>query len=396
MNAVYDHIIAILIVGAIFVGTVVVMPTMSLINLQAVDQQQLRNTALNVFNAMLLDTGLGFDGVRWTADWGSIDPFDMGDVKKFGLAIAHDSTFYVLDPDKVQRLVKGNPLGEISYTKVKERLGLQDYGFSLRIIPPFNVTNADGTKIDENHCPINETALSQKKLQYAVKVSYLDGRPISNAAIQAIAVYSNKTDFAITLPYVTTTNAVGIGSDSIPLNFVPWHITAILRVSVADVAALVVTVGKNPIKIIDINMAGDNVILTRPKDAPSAEVKLNGVYFLGGEGTLNYLYNGTNHDHFNTGKGQHRLWNNTFSGLKDYDPVLLIFNIETVPPNAPPGEGGNQEIAVAGPYQNLLGHTVFDYGDSPKRSSSAVRIQRSVIISGMTYTAELWLWKESP
>ena len=402
MNAVYDHIIAILVVGAIFVGTVVVMPTMSLINLQAVDQQQLRNTALNVFNTMLLDTGLGSDGVRWSADWGSIDPFDTNNppVERFGLASAQDSTFYVLDPDKVQRLVKGNPIGEINYTTVKELLGLQGYGFSLRIIPPFNVTNVDGTKIDEIHSPIDETALSQEKLQYAVKVSYLDGRPIPNATIQATAVYTDRQNFAITPPHITTTTAVGICSDTIPLKFEPYHIIVILRVSVADVATIVVTFGKIPVKVIDINMVGDTVILTRPKDKPSAEVKLNSVYFLESGSTLNSLYNGTqtgsDKDHFNTGDSPHRCWNKTFSGLKYCDPVILIFNIETVPPDAQQGEKGNQEIAVAGPYQNLLGHTVFDYGGSPKRSSSAVRIQRSVIISGMTYTAELWLWKESP
>jgi len=392
MNAVYDHIIAILVVGMIFVGAVVILPTMSFVNLQAVDQQQLRNTALNVFNAMLLDTGE-------PANWGSISNgtyyFSADGVERVGLAKTGDSAFYLLDPDKVQRLDETNPLGFLSYEEMRALLGLQSYGFSLRIIPPFNVTNVNGTKIDEDHSPINETALDQKTLQYAVRVSYLDGRPIPNATIQATAVYTDKKDFAMTPPHVTTTNAVGIGSDIIPLYFEPWHITVILRVSVADVATIVVTFGKNPIKIIDINMVGDNVILTRPKDAPNADVKLNSIYFLESGGALNSLYNGTSQDHFNTGEGQHCLWNNTFSGLQDYDPVILIFNIETVPPKNETEHPGNQEIAVAGPYQNLLGYTVFEYGGSPKSSGAAVRIQRSVIISGMTYTVELTLWKES-
>jgi len=391
VNAVYDHLIAILVVGAMFVGAVVVLPAMSFLNLQAVDQQQLRNTALNVFNAMLLDTGE-------PTNWGSIDPeWSPSIVRRFGLANSQDSTFYVLDPDKVQRLVEGNPLGEMNYVKARELLGLQGYGFSLRIIPPFNVTNVNGTKIDENHSPINETALGQKKLHYAVKVSYLDGRPILNATIQAIAVYTNRTAFAISLPYVTASDVVGISSDTIPLDFVPWHITVILRVDVAEVATTLVTFAKGHIEILDINMVGDKVILTRPKDAPNAAVDLKSVYVYGSQGTTWFLYNGQGppNDKFNTGEGQHRLWNNTFPGLKGYDPVVLIFNIETVPPDAPPSEGGKQEIIVAGPFQNLLGHTVFKYGDPLESRNASVKLQRSVIISGMTYTAELWLWKES-
>ena len=104
VNAVYDHVVAILVVGVIFVGAVVVLPAMSFANLQAVDQQQLRNTALNVFNAMLLDTGE-------PTNWGSMDPFYMNDprIKRFGLASTQGTTFYVLDPNKVQRLI-GNSL----------------------------------------------------------------------------------------------------------------------------------------------------------------------------------------------------------------------------------------------------------------------------------------------
>ena len=117
VNAVYDHIVAILIVGVIFVGAVVVLPAMSFANLQAVDQQQLRNTARNVFNSMLLDTGE-------PRNWGSIRDFKKNDprVQRFGLASAQDSTFCVLDPDKVQRLVAGNPLNHLEYDRVRKLL----------------------------------------------------------------------------------------------------------------------------------------------------------------------------------------------------------------------------------------------------------------------------------
>ena len=387
VNAVYDHIIAILVVCVMFVSAVVILPTLSITSFKAVDQQQLRNTALNIFNAMLLDTGE-------PVDWGSDPFFSFDKVSKFGLARAGDSIFYVLDPDKVQRLVKGNPIGELPYYKVKELLKLQGYDFAFQIIPPFNITNVGGTKIDEYHSPINEPLLSQKKLQYAIKVSDLYGRPIPNAVIQGTAIYTDKNKFYLTNLGKTTTNAVGIAEDTIDLESVPWHLMVILRVSVADVATVVVTFGKNPVKVIDINIAGDTVILTRPKDAPNAAVEIKNVYVYGSQGDLSFLYKGQGppYDKFNTGSGQHRLWNHTFNGLQDYDPIVLIFHIETVPEGQ---SGGWQDVVVAGPYQAFLGHTVFNYG-SPPQGGGAIRLQRSVNIAGLTYIAELWLWKESP
>ena len=394
VNAVYDHIFAIIIVGIIFVSAVVALPAMSLINIRAVDQQQLRNIALNVFNAILLDTGE-------PVNWGSVDPnWSPEIVKRFGLASASASTFYVLDPDKVQRLVEGNPLGGINYTMVKELLGLEGYEFSFRIIPPFNVTNVDGTKIDDNHSPINETLLEEKILQYAVKVCYHNGEPIPNAVIEAVVVYTDKSNFAIESPKFTTTDSMGIGRDTINLDFKPSHVTVILRVSVADVATLVVTFGKNPLRFVDINAVGDSIVLTRPKNKTNAEVKLHKIYFFSADGTLVPLYispyNGEGRDHFHTGWGSpFRLWNKTFPGLKSRNPVVFVINIETVPPKGS-DEHGNQEMVIAGPYQNLLGYTVFQYGSSSPPEKGAVSLRRSVIISGMTYIAELTLWKESP
>jgi len=398
VNAVYDHIIAILVVGAIFVGAVVILPAMSFANLQAVDQQQLRNTALNVFNAVLLDTGE-------PSNWGSMDPFDMKNVTRFGLASAQGSTFYVLDPDKVQRLVKGNPIGEINYTRVKELLGLQGYGFSLRLIPPFNVTKEDGTPITPTNSPANLT--EPNKLDYAVKVTYLDGRPIPNATILATIVYTDGNRFNTTGPCSKWTDAVGVCKDDIKLEFAPTSWTVILRVSAADVATLIVTFGRTP-KIMDINMVGDKIILTKPKDPSNAAVNVTSVYAVGEQNSLWLLYEGQGppYDKFNTGEGTFRLWppsnhptypDGIFHGLSSYNPTILIFSLETSIKKDEGLKPGHQELVVAGPYQNFLGHTVFKYGDSSKSSGSAsVKIQRSVIISGMTYIAELLLWKESP
>jgi hypothetical protein len=402
VNAVYDHIIAIIVIGAVFVGAVVALPAMSFVNIRAVDQQQLRNVALNVFNAMLLDTGE-------PVDWGSKDPFYMDDprVKRFGLASAQDSTFYVLDPDKVQRLVESNPLNYINYSRVRELLGLQGYGFGLRIIPPFNVTKEDETPITPTNSPANITGPNKDILQYAVKVKYLDGRPIPNAASLAIIVYTDGKKFNITGPCSNWTDALGVCRDNIKLEFAPTSWTVILRVSVADVATLIVTFGKTP-KIIDINMVGDQIILTKPKDPSNAAVNVTSVYAIGEQNLLWLLYEGQGppYDKFNTGEGSpFRLWpppnhpthpNGIFPGLSSYNPTILIFNLETSIKKDDEWKPGYQEIMVAGPYQNLLGYTVFQYGGSPKGGSASVRLQRSVIISGMTYIVELTLWKESP
>lgn len=385
VNAVYDHIIAILVVGAMFVGAVVILPTMSFANLQAVDQQQLRNTALNVFNAMLLDTGE-------PTNWGSMDPFYINDprVKRFGLASAPDSTFYVLDPDKVQRLVEGNPLNYCDYNRVHELLGLQNYGFSLRIIPPFNVTNVDGTPISTKS-PIT---INDEELSYAVKVSYLDGIPIPNALVWATIVYTNESDFAITAHPSVSTDALGVCRDTATLSFEPRHVVIVLRVTVADVVTLIVAFGTTPPDdIAKINFAGDTITLTMPDATPRGARWIDNIIPISNQEDLQFLYNGTRSKYDKLNYGSLKVWSKNFNGLKNRNPVVFIFNFWTVT-----GDGeGRQVVIIAGPYQNLLGYTVFEYGGgSPKSSGGSVKIQRSVIISGMTYIAELLLWKESP
>jgi len=381
VSAVYDHVVAILIVGTMFVGAVIAVPTMSFMNLQAVDQQQLRNVALNVFNTMLLDAGE-------PVHWGSIDPWSSSNVERFGLASAQESTFYVLDPDKVQRLVVGNPLGELTYSEVKELMGLQGYGFSLRIIPPFNVTNVDGTPIPERS-PI---VINGAQISYSVKVSYLDGTPIPNALVWSTIVYTSGTSFDATTRNSVPTNALGVCSDTVTLDFAPQHVVVVLRVTVADVATLVVTFGTTPPDdVAHINFVGDTIILTMPDATPRGARWVDNIIPIGNEEDIEFLYNGTRANQDKLNYGAWNVWRRSFNGLSSRNPVIFIFNFWTVIK----GEG-RQEVLVAGPYQNLLGYTVFEYGGSVDASTSAVRLQRSVTISGMTYIAELWLWKESP
>lgn len=389
MNAVYDHIIAILVVGMIFVGAVVILPTMSFANLQAVDQQQLRNTALNVFNAMLLDTGQ-------PVSWGSIRDFKMNDprVQRFGLASAQDSTFYVLGPDKVQRLVVGNPLNYCDYNRVRELLGLQNYGFHLRIIPPFNVTF------------LSPPSVTPCCLNYKVRVAYLDGTPIPNAQTYATVVYTKGKDyFNITQSGPVGTNSMGIGEGAVELGIAdPDYYMVTLRVTVADVATLVATSGDTLNNTIaDMNVVYDTLILTSTKEPPdyneppNENVWILDIIAIGSQGSLWHLFTGTKAgqgNKFNTGQGSFELWYDLFPGLHDFEPVVFIFNFWAVDPIT---GHGRQQVLIVMAYPDILGTSIFDYGGSLESvRGAAVKVQRSVIISSMTYTAELWLWKESP
>jgi len=380
----YDNIVAILLVGLIFVGAVLLMPALSFSNIQSVDYQQLRNTAVNVFDSILLNPG---DPI----DWGSTQDFSVENINAFGLAKYQNSHFYILDPDKVQRLKSGNPLGEITNEEAKELLNLDGYGFTLRIIPPFNVTNVDGTKITTENSPIDTSLLDVKECHYNVKVSFLDGRPIPYAAVQSLVVYSNGSNFAQVGPSIEETNSLGICTDSLSLSFVPTQVIVILTIDVAEVATLVVTFGSEMPNVVDINMVGDDIILTKPDNNPTgATIFINGLYVFKDDGTRTLFEDFTSKEKFTyTQSGNYEEWIGNYPGVKYYEPSLVILCYDDTE-----GAGGRQDFVVAGPYQNLLGYSIFEYGASPKISDNAVRIQRSVLISGMTYTAELVFWKE--
>ncbi len=389
MNPVYDHIVALVFIGVMFVWAVSVIPQMSFNNIQSVNQQQLKNTELNVFDYMLLNTGSGLSGSTNTTEWGSLNPFDEHKVYGFGLASASESVPFTLDPDKVQRLVPNNPLGNLTYARAKDLLGLEGFDFMFEILPPFNITNSNGAKIDSSHNPLTVTG---NTVTCSVKVSYLDGRPIPTAKTNATIIYTKGSTF---YPFTTCTNStdeMGIALNQATLSVSdPESIMVILRVTVADVATLVVNFGRNNNSVLDVNMVGDDVILTEPKIPSNAAVWLESMSYYSSDGSVSYFYTGgTNDDKINTGGGLFELWSQTFNGLKSMDPVFLILELSAVENN---NGHGRREIVIAGPYQNFLGYTVFQYGSQNIANRPIVTSQRSVIISGMTYTAQLTLWK---
>ena len=106
----YDHIMAVVVLGVIFMAAVYVVPSLTYVNLLHIEQQQMRNIALSAFKTILFDEGA-------PANWGAMhgtSMFSENDVRRFGLGLFSDPSLYVLDSSKVQRLAN-NPTGNITY-----------------------------------------------------------------------------------------------------------------------------------------------------------------------------------------------------------------------------------------------------------------------------------------
>jgi hypothetical protein len=370
--------------GVIFISAIFVVPQISYINLLHLDQQQLRNVASQTLKAVLLQTG-------YPADWGTAEPFDPDSVERFGLAQSNSSSFYVLDPDKVQRLVSDNPLGYIEYSEMQELLGLEDYGFSISIIPPFNVTIQNEVfEFDDDNATI--------KLE--VDVSSRNGLPIANAVVESTIIYSTtKSGNVASLYFIVDQNSTdSLGTCKVdkqisaPSGEEFSNIIVIFRVTVAEIATLVVTYQDTPPNdIAEINMVGDELILTMPNATPRGARWVDYVIKFDWESFV-FLYNGTrsNDDKLTYGQG-YKVWSKNFANLKRENPSLTLFGFWAVEPG-----GGRREVLIAGPNPNWLGSRVLHYGGMPTSSGSSVKVQRNVVISGMVYTIELTMWKETP
>lgn len=380
----YDHLTAVIIIGALFVAAVIAVPTLSYVNLLYVDQQQLRNVALETLKTMLLDTG-------YPLNWGS-DNFNQSDLERFGLALSESSSSYVLDPDKVQRLVENNSLGWLEYETVRQLLGLEGYGFSISILPPFNVTMKEITSPDP------------KNQEFEVTVKFNDEKPIPNAVVEAHVVYSYLVDPGETeydnkyaIHYTQgkeITNELGKCNVQTqiddPLGRVQPNFVIIIKTTVADITTITMMYqeGSPPDDIAEIEIVGDDMNLSRPeKYDPNAAIWICDVAMITEDGLI-HLYNGTKDDKLNYGSKD--LWGKTFNGLKSMNPVFMVFDFNTVEK-----KGGRSSTLLVGPYPNHMGSRVTHYGDARQSSSGGiVKLQRAINISGMTYIVELVLWKE--
>jgi len=371
---VYDHVTALIFACTLFVSAVVAVPAISYVNLLYTDQQQLRNVALEALNSMLF-------GMGYPSDWGSSNPFSESAVEKFGLALSEGSSFYVLDPDKVQRLDGDNPSGSLDYETVRTLLGLQDYGFNIKIVPPFNVA-----AIKKSGNP---------NLLYEVNVTFNDGRPIPNAHVEATILYvKSKTEY-LTTETENSTNWLGqctIGKD-LPLGVTDYVI--VLKTTVADLATVTSTYmeGFGHQHTTDASIIGENISLSIPEGpgwekGSSGERWVESIVVVSADGTW-YIYDGSHQtDPIQWSDSKEGwAWSRVFSGLSYLNPLFIIFNLSVPKPR--------QLVLFVGPFTTASGYRIFDFGSSTQSSGSgALKLSRSVEIAGMTYIFELLIWKE--
>ncbi len=387
----YDYMIGIVVVGVIFTSAVFAIPAISYVNLLQVDQQQLRNTALNVFNTMLLGTGS-------PSDWGSTFPFDQNNVEAFGLDLAKESSMYILDADKLQRLDKESP-GYIEYPYVRELLGLEEYGFTLSIFRPYTVD----WDLEINNAP--------SSVWFAVNVTRSeDQRPIPNAQVSvtvlATAINKNtKTDPIAIVNEARTffTDALGRceGSEvlTLPPGYYLGQAVAIMKITVSGISTIVVAqAGVNLQEVMKINTFGDTVTLSYRGWNTTTTVVPEGVRRIKQIDAYNYdqltrVWSGSDHpsdNKINKGEGDFQYWNKTFPGLRAMEPGLLLFTVLVTLKKL-----GPTLVIIAGPFSLGESSEIFSFGpDSEQLSNVAIKLRRYVVFSGITYIAELTLWKE--
>ena len=380
----YDHMMALVVLGAIFISSVVVVPSLSYVNLLYLDQQQLQNTALSVMKAILFDEG-------YPANWGSmhgINLFNENDVKRFGLASLNDPSLYLLDPDKVQRLAF-NPMGSMSYSKARDLLGLTGYDFSIVLRPQFDV-DADVT-----------ISSDKKSINFNVNVSRYGGQPIPNAVVHATIVYSLKAsgdafgNGAVNME--RTTDALGKCSGTQSISGPPGSeitdVAVIFRVTVADRMTMVVSKQSrpNPDDAAKIAIVGDSIIGRIDESLPgSMDARwICSVMMYNFETSIS-LFNRTAPPwgEADLKKGDN-MWNMTIPGLSLTEPSILILTIRTESED----QGGRTIVLLIGPFTMWNQGGVIEMSSGPVSSGASVTIDRDVIIAGMAYIAELRLWK---
>jgi hypothetical protein len=373
---VFEHITAIMVVSMLFVSAVIAVPAISYVNLFYVDQQQLRNVALEALNSMLLSMG-------YPSNWGS----DFDNLTKFGLALEGSSSFYVLDPNKVQRLVI-NPSGYLNYSDVRDLLGLHGYGFNIMIVPSFNVTVTllNSTRIGDNLL-----------LSFNVAVKFNGGMPIPNAIVQATTLYvqTDKKTLKMLETSPVSTDELGLVSITEELKNVDGNnYIAVFKTTVGGkttVTAFFSHEWMESQQRVQSSIVGNTLTLWIPDEPPQGTRWVRSLFSVSENGVVN-LGNFTD-EKFNPGEGwgnQFQTWEHTIASLNYESPLFLIGSIEL----PVPGEGQPNRLFVF-LHPNWVGYRVFSLVNATTFSNSgAIKLSRNVEIGGMSYIFELLLWKE--
>jgi hypothetical protein len=332
------------------------------------------NVDLEALNSMLL-------GMGYPSEWGSSDLFNESDVTQFGLALSESSSFYVLDPDKVQRLDVDNPSGSLDYETMRTLLGLQDYSFNIKIIPPFSVTVIDNSEIPS--------------LLFEVNVTFNDGRPIPGAHVEATILYVEGKSGYFTAETENSTNWLGQCTIGKELTSDVTDYIVVLKTTVADVATITSSymAGFGQQHTMNASIVGENITLTIPEGPGWGKGSggarwVDNVVVVSADGTW-ILYNGTrsNEDKITWG-GAYWGWSRLFSGLSYYNPLFIIINLSVPKPR--------RLVLFLGPYMTASGYRIFNFGSSSAQSPSGgvLKLSRSVEIADMSYIFELLIWKE--
>ncbi len=147
--------------------------------------------------------------------------------------------------------------------------------------------------------------------------------------------------------------------------------------------------------VMNASIVGDNITMSIP-EGPGWEKGSSGVRWIESVVVVNEegywtIFNGTSDDKIQWSDSQDSWgWSKIFSGLSYYNPLFVIINLNVPNPR--------RFVLYLGPEPNWKGSRVEAFGAPTGAigASSAVKVQRDVIISGLTYIAELTLWKESP
>jgi len=280
-------------------------------------------------------------------------------------------------------------------------LGLSGYDFSITMRPLFKVD-----KKVEIIPDIPKQGVASATVRFSVNVSRYDGQPVPNAIVYADIIYSVDKGSS----YETRTERVNAATDSLGRcqnskkievsgNDKIKDVIVIFRVTVADRATIVVSSQdtQDPNDIAKINIVGDTIILTIPKNMteeekskandPSKDARwvLN-IQMYNFETSVNLLNGSRDNEYKLTyGKG-YGVWNQSFPGLSYSEPGVLIFTFDTV-------IGSRTVALLVGPYALWSKGGVIEFNPVPSSSGAAMSVQRDVIIAGMAYVAELRLWK---
>jgi hypothetical protein len=386
VTATYEHIVIILLVGVIFVGTVVALPAINYSTFQAVDEQQLKNTALNVLNSLLLGAGS-------PANWGSNRDIE---INEFGLALSNSFSKYILDSDKVQTLDNNNP-DHLQPEEVRDLLNLQGYGFNITFYRPYTTIPLLHIDREKNEVNFGVTVIRTQ-----------DGTPIPNAEIKVTLFQSSLSgNINNTIgPYKTDPTGKFYGSTEIGEGIL--SVVAIMEITAGGMSTIVTEQDGyvNIDDFIQMNTSGDRITLyirdeeelKQQYSIPRASREITGAWaYVSG---ILYELNIPDSGHVNFGS---QLCEFESPGLGELGATALMIRLEVTIPKDRQRELGMPDdivsaakipVYIVGALSFDSVEKILDFGFKPAANDIVVMMRRFVVISGMTYIVEIGLWKE--